>query len=66
MTRRLSDKAQKGSTDMKVLMQSLPDSLFDGHTDFSALKPDQKLEWLSQCVLFAWEARKTKSVASKK
>jgi len=50
---------------VKAFVQSLPDELFDGHTEFSVLKPEQKLQWLSQCVRFAWEIRKAKSPASK-
>jgi len=50
---------------MKAFVQGLPDDLFDGHTEFSALKPEQKLQWLSQCVRFAWEIRKAKSPSLK-
>jgi hypothetical protein len=31
---------------------------FDGHTEFSRLTPEQRLEWLSGLVMFVYEARK--------
>jgi hypothetical protein len=63
--RRSSGTTKRDSKDMKAFMKGLPDDLFDGHTEFSALKPEQKLQWLSQCVRFAWETRKAKSLSSK-
>lgn len=33
-------------------IQSLPDSLFDGHTVFAQLPPSDKLMWLSQAAQF--------------
>jgi len=62
---RSSGTAKRDSKDMKAFVQGLPDDLFDGHTEFSALKPEQKLQWLSQCVRFAWEIRKAKSPSLK-
>jgi hypothetical protein len=65
MVQRSSSAAKRDTEGMQAFVQSLPDELFDGHTEFSVLKPEQKLQWLSQCVRFAWETRKAKSSASK-
>ena len=35
---------------------------FDGHTCFKELTPEQRLEWLSELVVFVHEARKCKKV----
>ncbi len=64
-TQRSPGAAKRDSKGMKANVRALPDELFDGHTEFSVLKPEQKLQWLSQCVRFAWETRKEKSPASK-
>ena len=60
---RLPGTAQQGAKDMKAFVQGLPDDLFDGHTEFGALTPEQKLQWLSQCARFVWEIRKAQSAA---
>jgi len=39
-------------------MRNLPDTLFDGHTEFNSLKPSQRLAWLASSVRFAWEVKK--------
>jgi len=59
----LPGTAQQDANDLKAFVQGLPDDLFDGHTEFGALKPEQKLQWLSQCARFAWEIRKAQSAA---
>jgi len=35
-------------------------SLFDGHTCFSTLSPEQRLDWLAELVVFVHEARTIK------
>ena len=35
---------------------------FDGHTCFKELTPVQRLEWLSELVVFVHEARKCKKI----
>ena len=62
---RSSGVVKRDSKGLRAFVQGLPDELFDGHTEFNVLKPEQKLQWLSQCVRFAWETRKAKSPATK-
>jgi hypothetical protein len=62
---RSSGAAKRDSKGLRAFVKGLPDELFDGHTEFSDLKPEQKLQWLSHCVRFAWETRKAKSAVSK-
>ena len=35
----------------------LDSSLFDGHTCFDTLTPEQRLDWLAELVIFVHESR---------
>jgi len=38
-------------------IKQLDPGYFDGHTCFSELSPEQKLEWLAELVIFVHESR---------
>jgi len=65
-TPRSDKKGLESPEALRASIRSLPDEVFDGHTDFEILTPGQRLAWLSQSVRFAWEARKIQSVSLKK
>jgi hypothetical protein len=44
----------------------IPDELFDGHTEFRVLNPEQKLAWLSSCARFISEAQQKKTAGRRK
>ena len=50
----------------RELVRDMPGELFDGHTEFKALNPEQKLQWLSACSRFACEAKEKKSSSGRK
>jgi hypothetical protein len=41
-------------------LRAMDESLFDGHTEFSTLTPEQKLLWLSQTARFFHEIKNVK------
>jgi hypothetical protein len=41
---------------MGILKNTTPED-FDGHTEFSSMTPEQRLQWLSDGARFLWEAR---------
>ncbi len=49
---------QQELADFKNLIESLEESDFDGHTDFQKLTAKQKLEWLSQLIVFVRKVKK--------
>jgi len=46
----------------KRIMQDVPDSAFDGHTEFDKLTVEQKLAWLSEGAQFIVAARSARFV----
>ena len=59
----MKDPHSAGETgdDFRALREhilGLPEEVFDGHTNFDVLTPEQRLVWLSQSVRFVWEARR--------
>ena len=65
-----SGRKKKDGTDetgrFRELVRAMPDELFDGHTEFKALNPEQKLALLSACSRFACEAKEKKSSSGRK
>ena len=65
-----SSRKKKDDTDetgrFRELVRALSDNYFDGHTEFKALNPEQKLQWLSACSRFACEAKEKKSSSGRK
>ncbi len=39
------------------IIEELSPEAFDGHTEFSKLSADQKLEWLSEIILFCYQSK---------
>jgi hypothetical protein len=50
----------------RELVRALPDDFFDGHTEFRALNPEQKLALLSACARFVYEAQQKKPSGRRK
>jgi hypothetical protein len=53
--------AGEAEDDFRALREyilALPEEVFDGHTNFDVLTPEQRLVWLSQSIQFVWEARR--------
>jgi hypothetical protein len=50
----------------RELVRAMPDNLFDGHTDFKTLNPEQKLQWLSACSRFVCEVKEKKRFSRRK
>jgi hypothetical protein len=65
-----SGRKKKDVTDetgrFRELVRAMSDNFFDGHTEFKALNPEQKLQWLSACSRFACEAKEKKSSSGRK
>ncbi|MFH0976721.1 MAG: hypothetical protein V1874_13135 [Spirochaetota bacterium] len=40
---------QNNTDNFIEFLKDIPDSDFDGHTEFERLSPEQRLMWLSQC-----------------
>jgi hypothetical protein len=40
----------------RLLLEKTESKDFDGHTEFSKLTPEEKLQWLSESAIFAVEA----------
>jgi hypothetical protein len=59
-----SGKKKKYVTDkprgFRELVCAMPDEFFDGHTDFRALNPEQKLAWLSAGSRFVCAVKEKK------
>jgi hypothetical protein len=49
----------------RELVRAMPDEFFDGHTEFKALNPEQKLQWLSACSRFVCGAKEKISSGQK-
>jgi hypothetical protein len=47
----------KQNGDFEETLTRLDSKDFDGHSDFSALTPEQKLAWLSNIARFLYEIR---------
>lgn len=50
----------------RELVRAMPDEFFNGHTEFSALNPEQKLAWLSACSRFVCAAKAKKVSCGRK
>jgi hypothetical protein len=49
----------------RELVRAMSDEFFDGHTEFKALNPEQKLQWLSACSRFVFGAKEKISSGQK-
>ena len=65
-----SGRKKKDVTDetgrFRELVRAMPAEFFDGHTEFKALNPEQKLALLSACSRFACETKEKKSSSGRK
>ncbi|MCX5904001.1 MAG: hypothetical protein NTV89_11155 [Proteobacteria bacterium] len=65
-----SGRKKKDVTDeprrFRELVRAMSDNFFDGHTEFKALNPEQKLQWLSACARFVYEAQQKKPSGRRK
>jgi hypothetical protein len=60
-------KAVTGDSDaFNKMARDMSDNLFDGHTEFNVLNPEQKLAWLSACARFVYESKQKKISNSRK
>lgn len=46
---------------LQAKIKDIPESTFDGHTDFCKLTNEQKLEWLSSAAEFFFLCKRTDS-----
>ena len=53
----MNQRESSEADSFEEILKSLKPEDFDGHTEFRALSPEQKLMWMSQAVQFYYENR---------